>query len=219
MEALNLSNTALHEEILLLLLAGHHTSGSAATWLLYFLATKPEVAAIVREESAMVYDEHGEIDPARLVKASKTLAFVKETLRLYPSAFWMSRETEVAMTLGGARIPAGASLLFSPWHFHRDEKHWDRPNEFDLERNFKNPAYMPFGYGPRVCVGMSLGLLELQIMAMEIVSTFDLKLIKSPASLKPTPHITIVPPELRMSASLRRYNVCTEVKMKDVINA
>lgn len=199
LEGLDLTDKEMNEEILLLLLAGHHTSGTAAAWILYYLATEPELCSQLRDEAYDCLNDDLEFDPKLLSQASKSIAFVKEVLRLYPSAYWLSRETKVKTEIGGVKIPKKASILISPWQIHRDPKNWNDPEKFDIKRDHIGSAYLPFGSGPRVCVGMTLGLLELQLIALEFASAVDLKChTKSPG--RPIPTITIVPPEIILSA-------------------
>lgn len=198
LEQLNLSEKAMHEEILLLLLSGHHTSGSAAAWILYFLGRHPDIAAEIAREARVVSTADGEVDARRLPQATTTLAFVKEVLRLYPSAYWLSRETRQPMELGGRKLAAGTSLLISPWQMQRNPQYWPDPETFDITRTHSGAAYMPFGVGPRVCVGMSLALLELQLIALEIAASFEVELASSEPAPPPKPVITIIPPALEM---------------------
>lgn len=203
LEELDLTEKEMSDEILLLLLAGHHTSGTAAAWILYHLATMPDVAEAVAREAAAMTGPDGEIEAGRLSQARVSMALVKETLRLYPSAYWLSRETRQKIELGGRRIPKGASLLISPWHMHRDPRNWDNPEEFRLDRDPKGAAYLPFGAGPRVCVGMALGLLELQLIALEFASAFRIHALDAEPPGRPIPAITIVPPPIRLSLTPR----------------
>jgi len=69
--------------------------------------------------------------------------------------------------LGKLRLKRGTSLIISPWQLQRDERHWTDPDSFRLDRSYNTPAFMPFGLGPRACVGIGLGLLELQLLALK----------------------------------------------------
>lgn len=205
LEELKLTEKEMNEEILLLLLAGHHTSGTAAAWILYYLATNPDLCSQLRQEAHNCIGDDLEFDPNLLSHASKSIAFVKEVLRLYPSAYWLSRETKVPMEINGIRIPKKASILISPWQIHRDPRNWNDPEKFDITRDHKGSAYLPFGSGPRVCVGMSLGLLELQLIALEFASAVDLECHTNNPG-QPIPAITIVPPKITLSAKPAEYN-------------
>lgn len=205
LEKLDLTDKEMNEEILLLLLAGHHTSGSAAAWILYYLAREPDLCGQLRDEAYNCLNEDSEFDPKLLSQASTSIAFVKEVLRLYPSAYWLSRETKTPTEIDGVKIPKKASILISPWHIHRDPRNWSNPEEFDITRDHKGSAYLPFGSGPRVCVGMTLGLLELQLIALEFASAVDLKCHTNNPG-RPIPAITIVPPSITLSAEPAEIN-------------
>ncbi|MFG1417149.1 cytochrome P450 [Xanthobacter sp. V0B-10] len=202
LEDLNLTEEEMGDEVLLLLLAGHHTTGTAGAWLLHHLARDPKAAEAIAEEAISVSDSAGELVPDRLPHAARSLAFVREVLRLYPSAWWLSREVRQPLELGGRKLKAGTSLLISPWHMHRDPRNWDAPSEFRLDRSFGGPAYLPFGSGPRACVGMGVGLLELQILALEFAAAYELKALDGEVG-GPKPSITLVPPPLRLSLKPR----------------
>jgi cytochrome P450 len=203
LQALNLTPKQMQEEILLLLLSGHHTSGSAGGWLLYHLAIYPDLASQIALEAMSVATPDGEIDATKLKDAKISLAVAKETLRLYPSAYWLSRETKRAMEIGGVPLRRGTSLIVSPWHIHRDPRYWPNPDQFDHTRDFSGPAFLPFGAGPRVCVGMGLGLLELQLLALEMASAFSIDLLSPRPAGRPRPSITIVPPSIRLRLTTR----------------
>jgi cytochrome P450 len=210
LEGLNLSEEEMGDEVLLLLLAGHHTTGTAAAWLLYHLASEPVIAGQIAEEAIAISDSAGELIPEKLPQASLSLAFVREVLRLYPSAWWLSREVQRPLEIGGRQLKRGTSLLISPWHMHRDPRFWDDPTEFKLDRGFASPAYLPFGAGPRACVGMGVGMLELQVLALEFAAAYELRPMDTEVG-GPKPSITLVPPPLLLSLRLREgTRECTE---------
>jgi cytochrome P450 len=204
LQTLNLSDEELNDEILLLFLAGHHTSGTAAAWLLYHLATDEALCGAIANEARSVSDDTGEIRPELLKNASLSLAAARETLRLFPSAYWLSREAKQPVELGGRRFRRGTSFLMSAWHMHRDARYWPRPERFDVTRqHMKNPAYIPFGAGPRACVGMGVGLLELQLLALEMSASLEFKDVSPFPAPRPKPSVTLIPPPLRIEVGLR----------------
>ena len=198
LESLNLSATELRDEILLLLLAGHHTTGNAAAWVLYFLATQPGLPDAIRREAAALVTESGEIDPLRLPRAEVSLRLARETLRLYPPFYWFSREVQSPVELGGYQLKKGTSLIISPWQIQRDARNWEAPNEFRIDRTYNSPAFLPFGLGPRACVGIGLGLLELQMLALEMASACDIEILSEVPAAEPTPAVTLLPPRIRL---------------------
>jgi cytochrome P450 len=200
LEELDLSEKDLRDEILLLFLAGHHTSGTAMAWLLYFIAADPSLREAIATEAQAISDSSGEIVPQLLSKTPITLAAAREVLRLYPPAYWMSREVKTPITLGGRRLTPGTSLVVSPWHMQRDPRYWRDPDAFEIDRDhLRNPAWTPFGSGPRVCVGMGVAMLELQLIALEFCASGTMRVTSKTPPPLPTPRVTIIPPEIRIS--------------------
>lgn len=213
LQALNLTSEELADEILLLFLAGHHTSGTAAAWLLYHLAIDRTLCTAIAEEARAISDDAGEICPDRLPNAQLSLSASRETLRLFPSAYWLSRETKQPIELGGMKFRAGTSFIISPWHLHRDSRFWTHPEKFDPQRqHMKNPAYIPFGAGPRACVGMGVGLMELQLLALEMASALEFRSVSPVPAPLPAPLVTLIPPPIRIEVGLRP-NFCAETTM------
>ncbi len=203
LESAGLSDQELSDEVLTLLITGHHTTGSSAAWIMYHLATEPGLADAVAEEAALVSDWSGEIKPERLKNAPVSLALVREVLRLYPSAWWFSRETKKTMEFAGRKLKRGTSLIVAPWQLHRDPRHWHEPDTFRLDRSYGSKAYLPFGLGPRTCVGMGLAMLELQLIALEFASAFSFGQVSPYPAAKPTPSVTLIPPDMQISIRIR----------------
>lgn len=200
LKSLNLTDTQLENEVLTLLLAGHHTTGAAVTWIIHALATIDGLADKISEEAAALCNEDGDIDISRLAEASVTLKTVLEVMRLYPSSWWFSREVIEPITLGGRKLAKGTSLLICPWLFHRSPRHWTDPEEFRLDRSYKNPAYLPFGGGPRICIGQSLATVELQLIALELASSFRIQVHGN--DFQPRPMVMLMPPPMQATISV-----------------
>jgi cytochrome P450 len=203
LESAGLDDQELSNEILTLLITGHHTTGASATWLLYHLATEPGLADAIAEEAASLSDWNGEIRADRLKNAPLSLALVREVLRLYPSAWWFSRETKRTIEFGGRKLKRGTSLIIAPWHLHRDPRHWAEPDAFRLDRSYGSKAYLPFGLGPRACVGMGLAMLELQLIALEFASAFSFGCVTPFPAARPVPSVTLIPPEMQIEIRVR----------------
>jgi len=201
--ALNLSDEAIRDEIVTMLIAGHHTTGSAAAWLLYYLATRPADLNLINAEARTITGADGEIRGADLAQASVSINFVREVLRLYPSAHWFSREAQTDLEIEGVKVRKGETLIFAPWLLHRHPAYWDSPSEFRYDRSYGTPAFVPFGAGPRACLGMGIALLELQLLALEIASTFRISVTSETPAPPPTSSITLVPPDIRIRLELR----------------
>jgi len=206
LQTLKLTSEELADEILLLLLAGHHTTGSAAAWLLYHLATNPPLCDEIAKEARRISNNGGEVRADQLPTATISLGAVYETLRLYPSAYWLSREAKRAVEFGGMRFRRGTSFIMSAWHLHRDARYWKRPEQFDIHRaHMKNPAFIPFGAGPRACVGMGLGVLELQLLALEFSAALEIRLLSPIPAPPPKASVTLIPPPIELQVSLRGH--------------
>lgn len=144
------------------------------------------------------------VDPAGLattpvLKALPfTRAVVQETLRLYPPAFTLVRKAIEADRFGETAIPAGSIVLIAPWVLHRHERLWERPAAFDPSRFEGDPAlahrfaYLPFGAGPRVCVGAQFALTEAIIVLAMLVQRFEIGLEDS-RPVRPVAIITTQP--------------------------
>jgi cytochrome P450 len=207
---LGLSDVEIRDEIVTMLLAGHHTTGSAAAWILYYLGTEPGLAEELAAEADWASDDAGELRAEVLPRAAKSLAFIREVLRLYPSAHWFSRDVRSDITVRNTSLKAGDALIFCPWQLHRDHNYWIAPDKFDLTRNFTGRAYLPFGAGPRVCIGMGLAQLELQLLALEMATAFSIAIKSTIPAPPPTPSVTLIPPDIRLTLEIREPR---EIKM------
>jgi cytochrome P450 len=203
LERVGFDDEAIRDEVLTMLLAGHHTTGSAAAWLLYHLAVEPGLMDAVAAEALAITDAHGEIRPQSLKSAPLSLTVVREVLRLYPSIWWFSREVQRPVTIAGQRLSRGATLIVCPWQLHRDPRHWTEPHRFKLDRNYTSRAYLPFGAGPRACVGMGVAMMELQLLALELASAYQLSNVSVQPGPKPRAAVTLVPPQISMQFTIR----------------
>ncbi len=186
-----------------MIIAGFHTTGAAIAWLCYYLATRPTELEQIRKEHAAICDEVGDLDPRRLSEAKVSLSFVKEVLRLYPSAWWLTRELKQDHTIAGEVVAKGASLIIAPWVYHRSPRHFAMPDDFLLEREHGGNAYLPFGAGARACVGMGVSLLELHLVAMEFASAFNFSASDDPRLVKPKAGITLNAPPMLLGVAPR----------------
>lgn len=156
----------LVDNLLTFYLAGHETTAKALTWTLYLVARSPEWAAVLEEEIARVTGgaavgaEHVE----RLVAVQQVL---KESMRLYPPVPIMSRQSVADATLDGNAIRPGTSVLIPIYAIHRHARRWENADSFDPHRfapgreaALARYQYMPFGAGPRVCIGRSFAMIE-----------------------------------------------------------
>jgi cytochrome P450 len=193
-----MTDRQVHDEAMTLFLAGHDTTAHALSWTWYLLARHPEVCARMRDEADRALA--GRLPTmADLPALPYTLRVFKEALRLYPPAFEVGRRVTRPFTLGGYHIPAGANLLYSPYTLHRRPDYYPRPERFDPERftpeaeaTRPRHAFLPFGTGPRNCIGMSFALMEGQL----ILATLAQKVTFARADdreVDPEPAITLKP--------------------------
>jgi cytochrome P450 len=172
-----MSDELLLNESLTLFLAGHETTANALTWTWYLLAQHPEVARRVQSELDRVLD--GMLPkPSDQPRLRYTSQVFREALRLYPPAWIVAREAVTDYQLGHVEVPAGSTVLMSPYATHRDPRFWDNPEAFDPDRwsdeiSATRPkfAFFPFGAGTRVCIGehfaMTEGILLLATLARQ----------------------------------------------------
>ncbi|MFM2090402.1 MAG: hypothetical protein RLZZ127_891 [Planctomycetota bacterium] len=166
------------DHLAMLFLAGHETSATALAWAIHLIATHAEIqegmAAEVAAEAGTAPIGLAETKRLKLV-----MAVFRETLRLYPPVGFLPREAAVAAAMRDKPIAAGCPVMVSPWLVHRHRRIWDRPDHFDPgrflpggEAEGKTGAYLPFGMGPRVCMGQAFALQEAVLILGELVRAF-----------------------------------------------
>ena len=170
----------LADQFATLITAGHETTAVALFWALYLVAATPEVEARIAAEAAPL-DLGPEQAAEALPKLVYTRAVVQEALRLYPPAFTLARQARRADNAGGLAIPARAVVLIAPWVLHRHRRLWDQPEKFDPARFLPGTpppercAYLPFGMGPRVCIGAQFALTEATLVLAAMIRTFHIE--------------------------------------------
>ncbi len=194
-----LSDQEVADQVLIFLLAGHETTATTLACLLIELARSGQWQEAVRSELSQVL-------VGRPPKASdlSTLPMtgwaVREAMRMYPAAHSVGRSAERDDVLCGHRIPAGSSVIVSPWAIHHSPKVWDQPDVFDPGRfdlpDGRHPgghryAWFPFGAGPHTCVGMQLAMLEAPLVLATVLQTFRVRTDLSAIPL--TPAISLRP--------------------------
>ncbi len=169
-DGLSLSVNDIKNEIVTFLLAGHETSATLMTWAFYLLAEHPEWQEIIAAEAKACLNSGNSS-----LNMPKTLNFIQETVRLYPSIWLIERQVINDDEIGGFDIPKDSTIIISSLTTHRDKKYWDEPNTFNPDR-FKKPpvknAYFPFGMGPHICIGQNFSLLECQLMLGHILQHY-----------------------------------------------
>ena len=163
----------LIDNLLTFLMAGHETTAKALTWTLYLLASAPEWGDRIAEEVRQVAGS-GPIKPEHIDKLVITTQVLKESMRLYPPAPIMSRQASVDTELAGVPIKKGTQIIIPIYAIQRHRQRWSNPDHFEPNRfapeneaQIPRYQYMPFGAGPRICIGMAFALIEgIAILAM-----------------------------------------------------
>jgi cytochrome P450 len=196
-----LSRKQIRDQVVTFIVAGHETVASALTWAWQLLAENPEAAARLRAEVDDVCPE-GSPRFADLPRLPYTAAVMDEVLRLYPPAWLVTRRAREADVLAGVEVPENALVILSPWIVHRHEAAWPDPERFAPERFLDaegarrrdlatESAYLPFGAGPRLCIGRDMALLEGTLVLAALASRVELRAVgPAPRAL---PLVTIRP--------------------------
>lgn len=193
-----MNDQQLRDEAVTLFTAGHETSSNALAWTLYLLSQHPEVLEQLRSEVNRVI---GDKTPAfeDLRNLTYTQQVLQEGMRLYPPAFAVGRQPLEDDVILDQKIPAGSVIFISIAALHRDPKFWERPHEFypahfEATREKLRPrlAYMPFGAGPRMCIGNHFAMMEMQLLLSMFVRQFDFELAEN-HPIETEPLITLKP--------------------------
>ncbi|MGW7449706.1 cytochrome P450 [Kitasatospora sp. NPDC054795] len=179
----------MRDELVTLLLAGHETTASTLGWTFYLADRHPEVMDRLHAEAVEVLgDRLPEFED--LHRLRYTSMVVEEVMRLYPPVWILPRQAQADDEVGGYHVPAGSDVLICPYTLHRHSRFWDDPEQFDPERFDRDRAtdrpryaYIPFGAGPRFCIGNHLGLLE---------ATFTIAMVARDLRLRKVPGYRVV---------------------------
>lgn len=191
-----LSTEEIRDNCMVIFAAGHDTTATVMTWWIGLMAHHPEIAEKVRQEVAeVVGDRNPTADELSRMKWMN--ATIKEAMRLYPptpNLFFRCPVRDIE--IGGWHVPKGASINVPVWHVQHDARWFPEPESFKPERFMPNApeiprgAYMPFGAGPRVCIGQHLAMIEMALIATFLIRQFDLR--PCDAAGLPAPKIDMV---------------------------
>ncbi len=172
---------ALRDEVITLFLAGHETTANALTWTWYLLDRHPEALDRLEVEAATVGSAPKTAEDLNGLGYARRVA--QEAMRIYPPVWSFNRLALDTDTLGGYAIPRRATVFIPPWVLHRHPSFWEDPERFDPDRftsarSAGRPryAYLPFGAGPRTCIGSHLALMEMQVVLPLVASRYRLRL-------------------------------------------
>jgi cytochrome P450 len=193
-----MTDIEVRDETMTLFLAGHETTANALAWALYLLSRHPDVYARLRAEVDGVLGGRSPTleDVPRLPYA---LQVFKETMRLYPPAYIVGRTAMRQVTLGSHTLPKGMTVFINIYGMHRRAKYFTSPDRFDpdrfrpeAEKDMVRSSYLPFGGGPRVCIGNQFALLEGQIVLAALAQRITFE-FASTREIQTEPLITLRP--------------------------
>ncbi|QJD78954.1 cytochrome P450 [Spirosoma rhododendri] len=201
-----MTDAQLLSELVTLFTAGHETTAASMSWTLYLMATHPDVQARARAEALRTLGTRTRFSADDLRAMPYLTQIVNESLRLYPPAWAMSRLSLGPDQLGAYHLNADEGVLISPYLLHHDPASWPNPDQFDPNRfapdrsaDRHSYAFLPFGGGPRLCIGNQFALMEMVALLGQLLVTFELQPITSEPML-PRPLIT-----LRSKQPIRLY--------------
>jgi cytochrome P450 len=176
-----LSTQEVLDNCMLLFGAGFDTSASALTWWVGLMATHPEVMAELRSEVDSACTSH--MDLAEMARLPLLNATIKEAMRIYPpSTALFTRVAKRDMTIDGTVVRKGTLVAAPIWQMHRNERYFANPETFAPQRFLPDApaiprgAFMPFGAGPRFCLGQQFATVEIALVAAHLVRHFELDL-------------------------------------------
>jgi cytochrome P450 len=188
----SMTDLQLHDEVSTLLIAGHETTASALAWTCYLVAKHRDVAKALQRE---VDDVLGDRAPthADLPKLPMTLQVIKEAMRLYPPVYIGALESEQPFRLGRRWFPVGTFVVLNIYAIHRHADYFPNPERFDPERfgpdrekGMLRGSYIPFGSGPRVCIGAHFATMEMHLVLADLIRRVTLELtMDEPAKVEP----------------------------------
>ena len=189
-----LSRRERRDNLIGFFIAGHETTALTLTWALYLVGMHGPMAERIRAEVTDICGQ-GDIAYDDIDRLSFTRAVLDETMRLYPPAPMLNRECHEETEIHGRKIEVGDTFLLCNYVMHRTERLWENPNAFDPDRFMRQPElkakgapYMPFGAGPRICVGMAFAMMEAVMALGTLVRDYDIDI---PDDCFPRPLMTV----------------------------
>lgn len=208
----HLSDELIRDQLLTMLIAGHDTSTALLAWTLYLLGCYPDVMAQVQAEVDAVLGVTPPASSRQLAELRLLDQVIKETLRLYPPIHVGNRTATADVQVQGYDVPAGTRVMYSIYLSHRHPAYWSEPSRFcparfDSEPAHKRPplTYVPFGGGPRYCIGAAFAQVEARTVLARLLQSFRFELLSD----KVRPHMgaTLEPrPGVFMRVKRRRDN-------------
>jgi cytochrome P450 len=203
------SREELIDQLGVFFLAGHETTASGLTWSLFIASRLPALVQRARAEVQTIAGG-GPIEFEHTRRLTYLRNVFRETLRLYPPITFLPRVAAEACVIGTRRVRRGALVMISPWTLHRHRDYWRLPHAFDPDRflperehELTPGVYMPFGQGPRVCVGKGFAEVESALILARLLSRYDFETLH-PERVRPVARLTTRPAEQIMCRVRRR---------------
>jgi cytochrome P450 len=178
-----MSDEMVLSESMQLLVAGHETSSNGLSWLLYLLSSRPDCLERVRQEFDSVLGD-APLSHADVMKFEFTTQVIQEGLRLYPPFWMIDREAVADDRVGDIEIPRGSTVIVYVYGAHHAPGYWESPESFAPERFIKGSekqrtpfTYLPFGGGPRVCIGNQYAMLQILMILSDVLRKYDFQLV------------------------------------------
>ncbi|HBM11766.1 MAG TPA: cytochrome P450 [Rhodospirillaceae bacterium] len=204
------SREEIIDQVGVFFLAGHETTASALTWTFFILSQQPEMVQRLRDEVQNVAGSGG-ISFAVTKKLATARNVFRESLRLYPPLGFIPRVSLFDTVIQGVPTPRGAMVMISPWIIHRHEGLWEAADRFDPDRFMPDReqtqppgAYIPFGLGPRICIGAAFATVEAVLILSRLIRRYDFE-TSNPQKVRPISHLATRPAgEIEMHVVRRR---------------
>jgi cytochrome P450 len=178
-----MSDELVLSESMQLLVAGHETSSNGLSWLLYLLSTRPDCLERVRQEFDSVLGD-APLTQAELPRLEFTTQVIQEGLRLYPPFWMIDREAVADDRVGDVEIPKRSTVIVYVYGAHHAPRYWENPENFDTGRFIKGSekvrtpfTYLPFGGGPRTCIGNHFAMFQVLMILSHVVRKYDFELV------------------------------------------
>lgn len=193
-----MNDKQLRDEVATLMLAGHETTANTLSWTWMLLSQYPQVREKLQAELQQVLQ--GKLPTVEdLRRLPYTQQVIKESMRLYPPVSLMGREVAQDTTIGDYEVSQGTAIMISQWVMHRHPKYFDNPEAFqperwteDFEKQLPRGVYIPFGDGPRICIGKGFAQMEAALLLATIAQKFQVDVVPGFA-IVPQPSITLRP--------------------------
>lgn len=178
-----MTNDQLIDEFNILFIGGHETSANALSWIWYLLSQNPRVSQKLVNEAQQVLPE-GKLSYGHIDQLQNTQQVIEEAIRLYPPAWATNRVAIEDDVFKGISIKKGMTVATYIYGVHRSPKHWDNPDVFFPERFTKAKkkvrhsfAFVPFGGGPRLCIGKQFAMMEMKLILAKMVKRYKMELV------------------------------------------